>query len=256
MLDDLQTVTDADALASIDYALAHLPANARLVLLTRADPALGLARLRAAASSPSCARASSPSPLPRRTQLLVERGRLALGAEETDLLVDRTEGWPAALVLAGLWLRSVDDPAQAVRRFGGHQRFVGEYLSNEVLASLDDDRRAFLHGAAVLGRFTAELCDDVLGRTDSASVLDELERANFFVVRLGRGGWFRLHALFAEYAQAQLAVAGSRRRGGDTPARRRVASSATGCRPTRSSMPPMPRTTSWSRSCSSSTTCP
>ena len=83
---------------------------------------------------------------------------------------------------------------------------MGEYLSNEVLASLDDDRRSFLHGVAVLGRFTAELCDGVLDRTDSASVLAELERANFFITRLGQGGWFRIHALFAEYARAQLAL--------------------------------------------------
>ena len=132
-----------------------------------------------------------------------------LGAEEIDLLVERTEGWPAALVLAGLWLRTVDDPARAVRQFGGHQRFVGEYLSSEVLSSLDDDRRSFLHGVAVLGRFTAELCDGVLDRTDSASVLAELEHANFFITRLGQGGWFRVHALFAEYARAQLALAGT-----------------------------------------------
>jgi LuxR family maltose regulon positive regulatory protein len=82
---------------------------------------------------------------------------------------------------------------------------VGEYLSSEVLSSLDDDRRSFLHGAAVLGRFTPELCDGVLERTDSASVLVEFERANFFMVRLERG-WFRVHSLFAEYARAQLTL--------------------------------------------------
>ena len=108
-------------------------------------------------------------------------------------------------MLAGLWLRTVDDPVSAVRAFGGDQRFVADYLSDEVLASLDDDRRSFLQGAAVLGEFTADLCDAVLERTDSAAELTELEHANLFVSRLERGGWFRVHSLFAEYAQAQLA---------------------------------------------------
>ena len=105
-----------------------------------------------------------------------------------------------------LWLRDVDDPSRAVSGFGGDQRFVVEYLSQEVLASLDDETRSFLQGASVLGRFTAELCDAVLERTDSASVLAGLERSNLFIRRLERGGWFRVHALFAEFAVAQLAA--------------------------------------------------
>ena len=133
-------------------------------------------------------------------------GRLELGAEEIEALVERTEGWPAALVLAWLWLRTVEDPARAVHGFGGTHRFVVEYLSGEVLAALDEDRRTFLEELAVLGEFTAELCDDVLGRTDSASRLAELEHSNLFVSRLERGGWFRIHSLFAEYARAQLAL--------------------------------------------------
>ena len=73
------------------------------------------------------------------------------------VLTERTEGWPAALVLAGL-ARHVAEPDLAVRGFGGSHRFVAEYLSNEVFESLDDDLRSFLQEIAVLGRFTAELC--------------------------------------------------------------------------------------------------
>ena len=90
--------------------------------------------------------------------------------------------------------------------FGGEQRFVAEYLSQEVLDSLDDDDRSFLQGASVLGRFTAELCDAALERTDSASVLARLEGSNLFIRRLERGGWFRVHSLFAEFAVARLAA--------------------------------------------------
>jgi LuxR family maltose regulon positive regulatory protein len=77
-------------------------------------------------------------------------------------------------------------------------------LSGEVLASLDDDARAFLYGVAVLGEFTAEMCDAALDRSDSAARLVELERSNLFVSRLERGGWFRIHSLFAVYARTQL----------------------------------------------------
>jgi ATP/maltotriose-dependent transcriptional regulator MalT len=92
-----------------------------------------------------------------------------------------------------------------VRAFGGDNRLVADYLSGEVLAALDEDDRAFLYGVAVLGEFTAEMCDAVLDRGDSAARLVELERSNLFVSRLDRGGWFRIHSLFAEYARARLA---------------------------------------------------
>jgi LuxR family transcriptional regulator, maltose regulon positive regulatory protein len=204
VLDDLQTVTDRDCLASIDYALGHLPSAARLIVITRADPALGLAQLRAGGELVELRASDLAFTAAEAHELLVERGNLELEPDEVEVLTARTEGWPAALVLAWLWLRGVDDQHRAVRRFGGEHRFVAEYLSDEVLASLDDDRRSFLQRASVLGRFTAELCDGVLDRSDSPAVLAELERSNLFVVPLERGGWFRVHSLFAEYATARL----------------------------------------------------
>jgi len=205
VLDDFHTATEPECLASIDYALEHLPASARLIAVTRADPALRLTQLRAHGVLTELRASELAFTAAEARELLVERGHVELGAEEIETLIKRTEGWPAALVLAGLWLRNVEDPGRAVREFGGDLRFVAEYLSAEVLASLDDDRRSFLHGASVLGRFTAQLCDDVLERSDSASVLADLERSNMFVQRLERGGWFRVHSLFAEFAVGELA---------------------------------------------------
>ena len=205
VLEDLHEVTSEECLSSVDYALAQLPPNAHVVLLARVDLALRLARLRAAGALVEVRAAELAFTTAEAHELLVVLGQLELGAEEIDVLVERTEGWPAALVLAWLWLRTVEDPARAVRAFGGDNRFVAEYLSGEVLAALNEDERAFLHGAAVLGEFTAELCDGVLDRTDSAARLAELEHSNLFVSRLERGGWFRIHSLFAEYATAQLA---------------------------------------------------
>ncbi len=206
VLDDAHTVDDEDCLASIDHALGHLPANARMIVLTRADPQLRLAGLRAGGALVEL-RASELAFTPAEAQLLLVKGwELGLGTAEVELLVERTEGWPAAIVLAGLWLQTVDDRASAVRAFGGEHQFVADYLSGEVLASLDDERRSFLQGVAVLGQFTAELCDQVLERVDSAQRLAELEHSNLFILRLERTGWFRIHSLFAEYAIGHLAA--------------------------------------------------
>jgi LuxR family maltose regulon positive regulatory protein len=206
VLDDLHTVTDPECLASIDYALEHLPTSARVVVVTRTDPALSLARRRAGGKLTEVRASELAFTVAEARELLVERQGVKLEAAELEALAQRTEGWPAVLVLAGLWLRGVGDPGRAVRELGVDQRFVAEYLSAEVFASLDDDISSFLQEVAVLGRFTAELCDGALDRFDSASLLAELERSNLFVIRLERGGWFRIHSLFAEFAAARLAT--------------------------------------------------
>ncbi len=206
VLDDVHAVTDTECRRSLDHAISHLPVNVSLILISRADPALALARLRVAGRLLEFRAAELAFTPAEAYDLLVTGAGIDLGKEEIGVLVEHTEGWPAALVLAGHWLSTVDDPARAVREFGGEHLFVAEYLSGEVLASLDEERRSFLLSVAVLGEFTAELCDAVLGRTDSAEALAELERANLFVLRLERGGWYRVHSLFAEYARSQLAV--------------------------------------------------
>ena len=206
VLDDFHTVTDGECLASIEYALERLPATARLIVITRADPALGLAWLRARGALVELRASDLAFTAVEARELLVDRAGLDLDAEDIEVLRERAEGWPAALYLAALWLRRVDDRHRAVREFGGGHRYLAEYLSHEVLAALDADERSFLLRAAVLGRFTAELCDGVLGRSDSAAMLAELERSNMFVLRLERWEWFRVHSLFAQFAAARLAA--------------------------------------------------
>ena len=128
VLDDLQTVTDGEALASIDYAVEHLPANARVIAITRIDPALKLARLRAGGALSELRSDELAFTLAEARELLVERGRTRLGDDEVKLLHERTEGWPAALVLATVWLGRVPDPVAAAREFGADHGFVADYL--------------------------------------------------------------------------------------------------------------------------------
>lgn len=204
VFDDVQALSDEECLATIDHALERLPSAARLIMISRSDPGIGLARLRGHGDLVELRAGELAFTLAETRELVVGRGGIDLGPDDVELLWERTEGWPAALALACVWLRSADDAPSAVREFGGSHRFVVDYLTDEVLASVGDDVRSFLLSASVLGRFTPELCDAVLGRSDSAAMLARLERSNLFVTHLESGGWFRLHPLFAEFAGSQL----------------------------------------------------
>ena len=145
------------------------------------------------------------------------REGIELAGESVELLLERTEGWPAGLYLAALWLRDLEDPDEGVRAFAGSARHVADYLTDEVLTALAPQIREFLLRTSVLGRFTPELCDAVLGREDSAAVLAELVRSNMFLVALdARGEWYRYHHLFGELLQLEL---GRERRACAAPAR-------------------------------------
>jgi LuxR family transcriptional regulator, maltose regulon positive regulatory protein len=204
VFDDFHHVTETECLESIDFALEYLPASTHLLLLTRIDPALRLAQLRAEGTLAELRAEHLAFTEEEAFELLVVRGGLALDVDEVALLHARTEGWPAALNLALVWLRNVEDPHAAVRDFGGTHRFVSDYLNQVVFASLDDDSRAFLLEASAVGECTAELCDDVLCRHDSEAMLELLDRSNLLVNRLEQGRWFRLHGLLREFAGFEL----------------------------------------------------
>jgi ATP/maltotriose-dependent transcriptional regulator MalT len=208
VLDELQKIDDPVVLTSFEHFIERLPPNARLVALTRSEPAIQLARRRGHGALVELRAAELAFTRAEARELLVERAAIPLGEREVDVVVERTEGWPAGLYLAALWLRGLDDPAAGAREFAGSHRNVVGYLSGEVLHGLDADTRSFLLGSSVLGRFTAELCDAVLRRSDSSAMLTEIERRNLFLVPLdGQGSWFRYHALFAELLALELDVA-------------------------------------------------
>ena len=204
VLDDFQTVVDLECVASIDYAVEHLPASVHLVIVTRTDPALRLPKLRADGRLVEARARDLAFTVQEARELLCDRMGIDLDATEVQMLCSKAEGWPAALLLAGLWLGNVDDPHLAAQEFRGDHHFVADYLSHEVIGSLDDETRSLLLSLSVLGRFTAEMCDGVLDSPGSGPRACELERANLFITRLERGGWFRVHPLFADFARFQL----------------------------------------------------
>jgi ATP/maltotriose-dependent transcriptional regulator MalT len=204
VVDDLHTVGSDASLRSIRHAIERLPANVRVLASTRSDPPIGLARLRARRALAEIRARELAFTFEEAAQLFEHEG-IALSGESVELLVERTEGWPAGLYLAALWLRDLDDPNREVRAFAGSARQVGDYLTDEVLTALAPDIRDFLLRTSVLGRFTPELCDAVLGRSDSAAILGELAASNMFLVALdARGEWYRYHHLFGEVLQLEL----------------------------------------------------
>ena len=204
VLDDLHAVRSERSVRSIAHAIERLPANARLLLSSRSDPAISVARLRARGALTEIRARELAFTVDETHELMVREG-IELSGESVELLIERTEGWPAGLYLAALWLRDLKDPDQGVRAFAGSARHVADYLTDEVLSALDFWTRDFLVRTAALGRFTPELCNAALGREDSAAVLAELARSNMFLVALdAREQWYRYHHLFAEVLALEL----------------------------------------------------
>jgi LuxR family maltose regulon positive regulatory protein len=205
VLDDLHLVEDREALGLLGYAIEHLPAGVRIVASARADPPLALGRLRGLGLLAEM-RAHDLAFTPKEArQLFLERMELDLGDEEVRLLLRRTEGWAVALYLAGLWLEDQDDPRARSREFAADNRYVIEYLTNEILEALDQDTRDFLVRTSVLRSFSAPLCDYVLERSDSEELLTELSRAGQLVLQVDRPGrWLRYHTLIRDLLRLEL----------------------------------------------------
>ena len=204
VLDDLHAVGSERSLRSIAHAIDRLPANARVLASTRSGPTISIARLRARGTLTEIRARELAFTVDEARELIVREG-VELSGESVELVVERTEGWPAGLYLAALWLRDLGDPDEGVRAFAGSTRHVADCLTDEVLTALPPDKRDFLVRTSVLGRFTPALCDAVLGREDSAAVLVELARSNMFLVALdAHGRWYRYHHLFGELLQLEL----------------------------------------------------
>jgi LuxR family transcriptional regulator, maltose regulon positive regulatory protein len=209
VFDDLHLVGSEVSFRSIEHAVERLPANVRVLAATRSDPPIHLARLRARGVLKEVRASELAFGVDEARELLVGREGIELDDEDLELLVERTEGWPAGLYLAALWLRDLPDPNEGVRSFAGSHRQVADYLAGEVLQSLAPATKDFLMRTSALGRLTPELCDAVLNRQGSAEVLAELNRSNVFIVALdGRGEWFRYHHLFGELLRLELAETG------------------------------------------------
>ncbi|QAY73683.1 helix-turn-helix transcriptional regulator [Agromyces protaetiae] len=207
VLDDLHLIDDATVHDGLSYLVEHLPSQVHLVVATRADPPLPLARLRVNGRLGEIRAGDLRFTETEAARYLTDIMGLEVSAGQIAALDERTEGWIAALQLAALSLRGHDDPARFIARFAGDDRYVVDYLVEEVLQQQQESVRRFLLHTSILGRLTGGLCDAVTGGSGSSVILDELDRGNLFVVPLDdQRLWYRYHHLFAEMLRARLAA--------------------------------------------------
>lgn len=205
LLDDYHVIESAQVHDALSYLVDHLPPGVHLVILSRADPALPLARLRTRGELLELRAADLRFTSSEAAALLNDLMNLGLTAADIEVLGERTEGWIAGLQLAALSMQGRDDVAGFIAAFTGDDRYVMDFLVEEVLAQESDHVRDFLLRASVLDRLTGPLCDHLTGRPDGRETLERLDRRNLFVVPLdSRRRWYRFHHLFAEVLRAHL----------------------------------------------------
>lgn len=205
VLDDYHLAESPAIQPGMVFLLEHLPPQVHLVISTRGDPALPLARLRARGELVEIRAADLRFTSDEAAFYLNEVNALALDAADVATLESRTEGWAAALQLAALSLQGKEDAAGFISGFAGDDRFVVDYLAEEVLDRQPAEVRAFLLETSILDELTASLCDAVTGRADSQAMLEQLERQNLFLVPLDdRRRRYRYHHLFRDVLRAHL----------------------------------------------------
>jgi LuxR family transcriptional regulator, maltose regulon positive regulatory protein len=206
VLDDHHLIADPTCHQTLAFFLDHLPTTVHLVLATRVEPPLPVARLRARGELAELRVGDLQFTGEEALALLNGSMGLQLAADDVARLMERTEGWAAGLYLAGLSLRGRRDVSAFIAAFQGDNRHVADYLSAEVLERQPRKVREFLLRTSVLKRLCGPLCDAVLEVDGSAGLLVELERSNLFLVPLdNRREWYRYHHLFAQLLRLELA---------------------------------------------------
>ena len=208
VLDDYHLIGAQAVHASVDFLLEHRPETLQLIVASRSDPPLALARLRARGQLAEVRAADlrftagEAAALLRRVAAVPE---MALPDAAAAALAARTEGWAAGLQLAALSLRGQQDVTGFVTAFTGSHRYVLDFLAEEVLDRQDEELRAFLLETSVLDRLSGPLCDAVTGRTGSQALLEQAEQGGLFLIPLDSvRGWWRYHHLFADLLRARL----------------------------------------------------
>jgi LuxR family maltose regulon positive regulatory protein len=208
VLDDYHVISATEVHEAVTFLLDHLPGHLHLLIATRADPPLPLARLRTRGELTELRAADLRFTAAEAHEFLNVVMGLDLSAADVRALDGRTEGWVAGLQLAALSLRGIPERGAVdgfIAAFTGSNRFVIDYLADEVLARQSAEVRDFLLRTAVLDRLTGPLCDAVTGRADGARTLVELDRGNLFLVPLDdHRSWYRYHHLFADVLRSRL----------------------------------------------------
>jgi LuxR family maltose regulon positive regulatory protein len=205
VLDDYHLIEAQPIHDALIYLVEHLPAHLHLVLTSRLDPPLPLARLRVRGALIELRAANLRFTNEETTTFFTEAMGLKLSTEQVTALLARTEGWIAGLHMAALSLQDRHDVADFIAAFTGSHRYVADYLIEEVLLRQPEDMQDFLVQTCVLDRLSGSLCDAVRERDDSQALLEQVERSNLFLIPLDdERRWYRYHHLFAEVLRTRL----------------------------------------------------
>ncbi len=205
ILDDYHLIDARAVDQALVFLLEHLPTRMHLVIATREDPQLPLARLRVRDQMTELRASDLRFTNAEAAGFLKGVMGLKLSAEDVAALEERTEGWIAGLQLAALSMRGHQDVAGFIRAFTGDHRYIVDYLVEEVLQRQSETVRSFLLQTAILERLNGSLCEAVTGQEQGSARLEALERGNFFIVPLDdKRQWYRYHHLFGEVLYAHL----------------------------------------------------
>jgi LuxR family maltose regulon positive regulatory protein len=206
ILDDYQSIQNTAVHGALRYLVDHAPARLHLVILTRADPPLELARLRVSGQLVEFRMENLRFSAEEAMELLSKRSGVSLTEADVAILNERTEGWIAGLQMAAISLEGHEDPSTFVAAFAGSHRFVFDYLLEQVLDRQPPEWREFLLKTSVLERFSAPLCEAVAETGGAArGLLDALEHANLFLTPLDdERGWYRYHHLLSDLLKLTL----------------------------------------------------
>ena len=205
VLDDYHVIDAREVQDGMAFLLEHLPRQIHLVIGSRTDPALPLARLRGRGELVEIRAADLRFTPGEAAAYLNGVMGLALAAADVAALEGRTEGWIAALQLAALSMQGREDTAAFIAGFAGDDRYIVDFLAEEVLQRQPGHVQQFLLRTCILDRLCGPLCDAVTGQDDGKAMLAALERGNLFLVPLDdRRQWYRYHQLFADVLQARL----------------------------------------------------
>lgn len=205
ILDDFHRLGPGPARDTVDWFIQRLPASLQLVLASRMDPAFPLGTLRARGELLELRADELRFTDSEAGEFLNARLGLDLAPDDVELLVARTEGWPAGLYLAALSLQGRPDKHALVAAFDGTSAHVVDFLAGDVLDGYDEPLQTFMLRTSVLERLCPELCDAVLGHAGAGAALETLAHSNLFLIPLdGHRRWFRFHHLFAQILRVEL----------------------------------------------------
>ena len=207
ILDDYHTIDSKPVDEALAFLVENLPPQMHLVIATRADPPLPLARLRVRGQLTELRAADLQFTPAEASEFLNRVMGLNLSDGDVAALESRTEGWIAGLQLAALSMQGQQDAASFIKSFTGSHRFVLDYLIEEVLGQQSEQIQTFLLRTSILDRMCGSLCDAVLldPSTSGQEILEQLERANLFIVPLdNERRWYRYHHLFGDLLRQRL----------------------------------------------------